>query len=290
MASALHEDNYLIGNRLTSFLRYAGPMNAPNTNIQIENAGSVIRAWRNLRGLSQMNLALDAEVSPRHLSFIETGRAKPSRDMILKLAGTLDMSHADIDRALLAAGFSSQKLKPADAPAQSPAVGQALQVILKAHEPWSAFAFDRTFTLIDFNNAAAATLALMLGEEKSRQPGLNLMRLMFEPEGFRPFLKNFDEVAAHLLRRLARDAAREPFGGPCSDLLQEFGGMALADHDGGDSLVLPITMVLGDAQLNLISTITTLGAPLDAASAEIAIETFLPADDETAALLTALAG
>ena len=265
-------------------------MNAPSQNLQIENAGSVIRAWRNLRGFSQMNLALEAEVSPRHLSFIETGRAKPSRDMIVRLARTLEMSHADIDRALLAAGFASQKLKPAEAPAQSPAVGQALDVILKAHEPWSAFAFDRTFTLINHNEAAARTLAVMLGEEKSREPGLNLMRLMFEPEGFRPFLKNFDEVAAHLLHRLTRDAAREPFGGPCSELLQEFGGMEIDAHENGDAMVLPITMVLGDMTLNLISTITTLGAPLDAASAEIAIETFLPADDTTANILHSLAG
>ncbi len=264
-------------------------MNAPNTNLQIENAGSVIRAWRNLRGFSQMNLALEAEVSPRHLSFIETGRAKPSREMIVRLARTLEMSHADIDRALLAAGFASQKLKPAEAPAQSPAVGQALEVILKAHEPWAAFAFDRTFTLIDHNQAARRVLALMLGEEKAKQPDLNLMRLMFEAEGFRPFLKNFDEVAAHLLHRLTRDAAREPFGGPCSQLLQEFGGLDVQTHDNGDAMVLPITMVLGDVTLNLISTITTLGAPLDAASAEIAIETFLPADDTTANILRSLA-
>lgn len=259
-----------------------------------EAFGRMLRECRRTRRLSQLELALDAEVSQRHLSFLESGRARPSRDMVLLLAQTLDLPLDTRNRLLNAAGFAQlYPRRPLDATAMTP-VRMALERMLAAHEPFPAVVVDRAWNLVMSNRATPKLFALLGGLEAmaARVGGTNLLRLTLHPQGLRPFIANFDEIAVPLLARTAREAAEHP---ALDALLQEvlrYPGLPargrVVDWATPMLPVLPTRFVLGGVELSLISTLTCFGTPMDETTDELRIENLFPADAASEALMRRL--
>src|SRR5688572_19735101 len=178
--------------------------------------GALLRQWRMARKMSQLALALEADISARHLSFLETGRAQPSRDMLLLLATALDVPLRERNRWLMAAGYAPIYQETAlTAPALRP-VQQALEYVLKQQEPYPALVMDRQWNLLRSNQGAARLLQRFLEPAHLQAAGqLNIMHLTFDPHGLRPWIVNWQEVAGHMLQRLQRDAV---LGIPDADL------------------------------------------------------------------------
>jgi transcriptional regulator with XRE-family HTH domain len=255
--------------------------------------GGLIREWRTRRRMSQLDLAAEAEISQRHLSFVESGRAAPSRDMILHLAERLDVPLRQRNLLLLAAGFApSFGDRPLDDPALGPARA-AVDAVLKGHEPAPAIAVDRHWTLVA-SNAAIGPLLAGVAEPALLEPPVNVLRLSLHPGGLAPRIVNLGEWRAHLLHRLRRQ--NETFGDPVlSALEEELSAYPAAVtrqrvvHDAGTSIAHPLRLRAGDTVLSFISTITVFGTPLDVALSELAIESFFPADEATRITLQKLA-
>jgi transcriptional regulator with XRE-family HTH domain len=254
--------------------------------------GDLLREWRERRRLSQLTLALDAEVSTRHLSFLETGRARPSREMVLRLTERLEVPLRERNMMLLAAGFA-----PAypEHDLEDPALGvarTAIDRVLAGHEPFPALAIDRYWTLVAANRVVPALLTGVAPE--LLQPPINVLRLSLHPDGLAAQIANLPEWRGHLLDRLARQV--ELTADPrLSDLLQELGGYA---EDRGTrnidlpvpdqslaSVAMPLCLHTGHGTLSLISTTMVFGTPVDVTLSELAIEAFFPADAATADLL-----
>jgi transcriptional regulator with XRE-family HTH domain len=239
--------------------------------------------------LSQLDLAFEADVSTRHLSFVETGRAHPSRDMILKLAERMEIPLREQNTLLLAGGFApvyrEQSLESPDL-AQA---REAVQRILTGHEPYPAVAIDRHWNLLAFNQAIGPLLAGIAPE--LLQPPVNVLRLGLHPDGLAPRIVNLPEWRAHLLQRLDRQIAHS--GDPeLIDLRSELEGYPYedaAEHGRVDELIVPLVLRTGDGELRLFSTTTVFGTPLEITLSELAIESFFPADAETARTLRELA-
>ncbi|MCG5213724.1 helix-turn-helix transcriptional regulator [Streptosporangium sp. KLBMP 9127] len=252
-----------------------------------ESVGDLLRSWRQRRRVSQLDLAIEAEVSARHISFLETGRARPSREMVLKLAGHLDLPLRHRNRLLLAAGFAPvYREREVAAPEMGP-VRQALDKILAGHEPYPALVVDRAWDLVAANDAAGMFLegvpAHLLAEP------VNIMRLSLHPEGIARHLVNLPEVRAHLLAGLRRQAELSGEG-VLADLHDELAAYRYPGVDlnvallpGGSDILVPLRIRHGDTVLSMFTTIATFGTPVDVTVAELAIETFWPNDEETAA-------
>jgi transcriptional regulator with XRE-family HTH domain len=249
--------------------------------------GHLLRDWRRRRRLSQLDLSIEADVSTRHLSFLETGRARPSRAMVLRLADQLDVPLRERNHLLVAAGFAPlYQERPIDAPEMA-AVREALHKVLGGHEPYPALVVDRGWNLVLAN---AAVGVLLDGVSPALlEPPVNVLRVALHPEGLAPRVINFAEVREHLLSRLARQVALT--GDPATSALYAELRTTAAAADtgghgpGGGDIVLPVRLRAGDQVLNLFSTVTTFGTALDITLAELAIEAFFPADHETAAAL-----
>ena len=253
--------------------------------------GEHLREWRQRRHLSQLDLAGEAEISSRHLSFVETGRAAPSREMVLHLAERLDVPLRDRNVLLVAAGyapiFAERSL---DDPALD-AARQAIDALLSSHEPYPALAIDRHWTLFAHNTAAGR---LMAGADPSllKSP-VNVLRLSLHPKGVAPRILNLAEWRAHLLDRLRRqiDVTADPV---LADLHKELSayprGSLAPPHDKGyPGIVVPLHLKTEGGVLSFLSTTTVFGTPDDITLSEIALETFFPANAETAAALRAMA-
>lgn len=261
-------------------------MNAP-----LSPVGELLRGWRHRRRLSQLDLALAAEVSQRHLSFLESGRAAPSRDMLLRLAEPLAIPLRDRNALLTAAGFApvygERKL---DDPNLA-AARHAVELILEGHLPHPALAVDRHWHLVFANRAVAP---LMAGaDEKLLAPPVNVLRLSLHPDGLAPRIGNLRQWRAHILERLAQQIDASGDVG-LTELLEELKGYPLPPGarphraGGGDSLggiAVPLEFKTGEGTLRFLSTTTVFGTALDISLSELAIETFFPADAATAAAL-----
>lgn len=257
--------------------------------------GALLQYWRKTRSLSQLALAHEAGVSPRHVCFLETGRAKPSRDMVLLLAQVLDVPLRERNALLLAAGFAPMYAETQlDAP-ELASVRAALEAILRQQEPYPAVVMNRRWDIVRGNEAAGRFFALLLGEARASEPA-NVLRLIFDPDGLRPHVANWEAVAETLLHRVAREAV----GGVQDDATVRLMAEVLAypgvparlrDPKLGLPLlpVIPVRFRKGEDTYSYFSTVTTLGTPLDVTLQEIRIECFFPADDETARLARALA-
>lgn len=251
--------------------------------------GSLLRDWRSRRRMSQLDLATDAEISQRHLSFVESGRSKPSRDMVLKLAEHLEVPLRQRNQLLSAAGFApSYSERTLDDPALGSAM-HAVRQVLKGHEPNPALAVDRHWNLIEANGAIGPFLA---GVEDASLlgPPLNVLRLTLHPKGLAPRIANLAEWRSHLLERLRRqnDAAADPVLGALEAELERYPSgprTSTALPHSQAMIAHPLRLRTPDGILSFISTITVFGTAVDITLAEIAIETFFPADDETAAFL-----
>jgi transcriptional regulator with XRE-family HTH domain len=247
--------------------------------------GSLLREWRQRRHLSQLDLALEAGVSARHLSFLETGRSKPSREMVLHLSDQLDVPLRDRNQLLLAAGFSpAYTERPLDAPEMTP-VREALERILKGHEPYPAVVVDRWWDLA----AANAGIALFTAEVAPHlmEPPVNALRVTLHPDGMAPRIANLAEWRAHLLDRLRRQIAvtsDDRLAALYAELSGYPGGEAtLAAHEPG--IAVPLRVSVDGTALSFFSTVATFGTAVDITLAELAIEAFFPADEATSAYL-----
>ena len=252
--------------------------------------GDHLREWRQRRHLSQLDLAGDAEISARHLSFVETGRAAPSRDMVLRLAERLDVPLRERNVLLVAAGFAPAfPNRSLDDPALA-AARQAMDTVLKAHEPYPALAVDRHWNLVSAN---AMIAPFLVGVAPSLlAPPVNVMRLSFHPQGLAPLTVNLAEWCGHLLERLHRqcEATADPVLIALYEELKTYPIPARkAPHTiGADSLAVPFRIRMGDDVLSFISTTMVFGTPLDVTLSELALETFFPADDLTTAAMRAM--
>jgi len=269
-------------------------MNAQTATARAEptkpaHVGDHLREWRQRRHLSQLDLAGDAEISARHLSFVETGRAAPSRDMVLKLAERLEVPLRERNVLLVAAGYAPAfPQRPLDDPALKSARA-AIELVLKAHEPNPALTYDRHWNLVSANRMVAPLLegvpARLLG-----QP-LNILRLAFHPEALAARTVNLGEWCAHLLERLHRqcEATADP---GLIQLYQELKAYPIPARSAPlspDNVAIPFKMRFGAEVLSFISTTMIFGTPVDVTLSELALETFFPADDLTAARMRAMA-
>lgn len=253
--------------------------------------GDRLREWRQRRHLSQLDLAGDAEISARHLSFVETGRAAPSREMVLRLAERLDVPLRERNVLLVAAGFAPAfPDRSLDDPALT-AARQAMETVLKAHEPYPALAVDRHWNLVSANAMIAPFLAGVAPSLLT--PPLNVMRLSFHPQGLAPLTVNLAEWCGHLLERLHRqcEATADPVLIALYEELKTYPIPARkAPHTvGADSLAVPYKIRMGDNVLSFISTTMVFGTPLDVTLSELALETFFPADELTTETMRSLA-
>jgi len=253
--------------------------------------GDHLREWRQRRRLSQLDLALEAEISTKHLSFMETGRAQPSREMVLHLAERLDVPLRERNVLLVSAGFAPVFPQRALGDPALQAARKAVDLVLKGHEPYPAIAIDRHWTLIAHNAAVPPLLAT--ADPALLLPPVNVLRLSLHPNGLAPRIANLGEWRAHLLTRL-RQQIDVTADGELMRLLDELSaypapGGAKApratvseDYAG---IVVPLRFITDAGTLSLFSTTTIFGTPVDVTLSELAIESFFPADAETAELL-----
>lgn len=276
------------------------------TNDTRAGVGPLLRDWRRRRRLSQLDLALEAGISARHLSFVETGRSKPSAEMVLRLAEQLDVPLRERNQLLLAGGYApAYEERDLQAPELAP-VHDAIQRVLDGHDPYPALVVDRHWNLLAGNHSVALLTAGVAPE--LLRPPLNAMRLALHPDGLAPRIVNHGEWRAHLLERLARqvavtsdprlqalleEVAAYPAPGGGGDDHGDRAGEARpapptpADHDLAGQIAVPLRLRTEAGQLNLISIVSTFGTAVDITVAELSIEAFFPADEQTAALLRA---
>lgn len=247
-----------------------------------------LRSWRQRRRRSQLDLALDAEISARHLSFLETGRSRPSREMVLRLAEKLEVPLRERNGLLVAAGFAPLfPERPLDDPGLQ-AARRAVDLVLKGHEPFPALAIDRHWNLVASNAAVAPMLAGVDGS--LLEPPVNVLRLSLHPAGLAPRIVNSGEWRLHLFERLQRQieltADRK-----LMELFEELKEYPVREEQPGrpatdyGSVVVPFRLRAGERELAFFSTTTVFGTPIDITLSELAIEAFFPADEATAAAL-----
>lgn len=253
--------------------------------------GEHLRGWRQRRRMTQMDLALEAEISPKHMSFIETGRSRPSRQMVLHLAEVLEIPLRERNALLTAAGFAPVfPERSLDAPDLA-AAKRAVDLVLKGHEPFPALAVDRHWNLVAANAAAAA---FMVADPELITPPVNVLRLSLHPRGLASRVVNLTEWRAHILERLRRqiDITADPVLEALHAELKAYPappaavGAAHGDDYGG--VVVPLKLTTDQGVLAFISTMTVFGTPVDVTLSELALETFFPADDFTARALISL--
>jgi transcriptional regulator with XRE-family HTH domain len=261
--------------------------------------GPMLRTWRRRRGASQLALALQSGVSQRHVSFLESGRAKPSREMVVQLTTALDVPLRQRNTMLLAAGFAPVYRETSlGAPELAP-VRQAIDRMLKQQEPYPAVVIDRLWNLLDANEAAMAfTVFLNEGPPPPPPPGKqpNLLRSLLDPKGLRPKLTNWEEVARYLVSTTYAEILADGGEPKALAFIEEV--MAYPDvpasfrklrFEERPAPVLTLDYIVGGKSLSVFTTIATLGTPQDVTLQEVRIECFFPADERSDALFKSLA-
>lgn len=260
--------------------------------------GSILSEWRAVRRLSQLDLALLAGISQRHVSFLESGRAKPSRDMIFKLADGLDLPLRARNDLFLSAGYAPLYPERRLDLSEMKAAREALELILHHHEPYPAIVMDINWNIVMRNNAVSRIVTHCVGADALRQlfPDgvINFIELMFAPNGLRPHIINWADSRAALLRRLRREAAGNA-GSPSETLRRKFDrdprplGRETGCHDGSPDPMLSLELRVGDTRIRLFSTFATFGTPQDVSLQELRIDMSFPADEMTRNFLDAAA-
>lgn len=249
--------------------------------------GDQLRSWRHRRRLSQLELSLDSDVSARHLSFVETGRSKPSREMVMRLADTLEIPLRERNALLLAAGYAPMySERPLGADEMRP-VRSAIDRFLRAHEPYPALVVDRWHDILAANDALGS-LTAGCADWLSEAPA-NAIRIALHPEGMAPRVLNFDEWSGHLVSGLRREAALTG-DERLEALLAEvcsYPGVAPSERvaDAGRALFVPLRIADREGELAFVSTIATFGTAVDVTLAELSVEAFYPANASTATRL-----
>jgi transcriptional regulator with XRE-family HTH domain len=251
--------------------------------------GPLLRDWRRRRRLSQLDLALEAAVSARHLSFVETGRSKPSRELLLKLAEHLDVPLRERNELLLAAGYAPAYAEHSLDDDDMAPIRDALKLFLDGHEPFPAIAVDRQWELVAANATATAIMTEGVDPELL-QPPVNTLRVTLHPDGIAPRIVNFAEYSADLLTHLRREAvlSADPALASLYEELRAYPNVdegLTAAREPSAGLFVPLRLLVQGEELTFFSTISTFGTALDVTVAELAIESLFPADEKTAKAL-----
>jgi transcriptional regulator with XRE-family HTH domain len=243
--------------------------------------------------MSQLDFAAEAEISSRHLSFLETGRSQPSRDMLLHLAELLEVPLRERNALLIAAGFAPMFGERALSDPALQAAREAVELVLKGHEPFPALAIDRHWTML----AANSTVGVLLGGVHAEllTPPVNVLRLSLHPNGLAPRIVNLAQWRAHLFARLRRqiDVSADPVLVALLDELTTYPAPAANAREAridASTVIVPLQLAHDGRVLSFISTTTVFGTPIDVTLSELALETFFPADAATSALLKMLSG
>jgi transcriptional regulator with XRE-family HTH domain len=286
----------LPGHDGTAATAYHGGMNAPESlPARRLSVGDHVRQWRQLRRLSQLDLALEADISPRHLSCVETGKANPSRELVLRLCERLAVPLRERNAWLVAAGYAPMYREHAWDDPSMQAARRAVQHLLDAHAPWPALAFDRHWNLVLANGMVAPLLDGVDAALLAARP--NLLRIALHPRGLAPRIANLDQWRAHLFERLQRQI-RDTGDGTLTALLAEVRaypappalGAPTATPYAHPDVLMPLLLDTPAGRLHLISTTTVFGSPLDITLQELALETFFPGDEASANALRRMAG
>jgi transcriptional regulator with XRE-family HTH domain len=250
--------------------------------------GELLRAWRERRRLSQLDLSIQADISTRHLSFVETGRSTPSREMVLRLADQLEVPLRERNRLLLAAGYAPLYPETALGAPRLSVVRQALRQVLAGHEPYPAAVVDRGWNLVDANSSSAMLTEGIAPELLA--PPMNVLRASLHPDGLARRIANLGEWRAHLLARLRRQIAHTG-DGDLAELYEELRAYPCDQPEpevelpGPGDVAVPLRLRHRGRELAFFSTTAVFGTPLDVTVAELAIESFFPADAGTASWL-----
>ena len=269
--------DYAAGNGVRYAPGYASRMLIDNS----APIGEYIRQWRMHRRMSQLDLALEAEISTRHLSFLETGRARPSREMVLNLAERLRVPQRERNRLLLAAGFAPAFVeRPIDSP-ELAAARTAIGHVLAGYMPYPALAVDRRWNLVDSNAAVASIIAGIAPHLLA--PPINVLRLSLHPDGLAPRIANLPQWRSAIFARLREQIEASADQGLVA-LLDELRGLPGGETEAADpgAVIIPMVLESDAGRLSLIGMTTIFGTPVDISLSELAIEAFLPADAETA--------
>jgi transcriptional regulator with XRE-family HTH domain len=256
-------------------------------------AGDLLRGWRMRRAISQADLAFEAGISARHLSYVETGKAACSRATLLQLATALDLSLRDRNALLEAGGFARQYgERDLSAPELADA-RRAIDLLLRRHEPFPAIVTDRRWNVVDANGAARRVIAHFLGAERLERP-LNHMRLFLAPDELRPFVEDWPRLAGALMMRARHEAMAAPLDAPLQATWRELGRLpdlptAVVTGDDAPGPLCEIRLRSPTFPIGLIGAVLTLGTPQDVTLQELRVEIFMPADAASEAALTALA-
>jgi transcriptional regulator with XRE-family HTH domain len=269
----------------------------PAASRTVGNFGRLLKQWRERRRLSQLALAVDAEISSRHLSFIETGRAQPSRDMVLLLSRVLEVPPRGRNDLLTAAGFAPVYRETGLEAPEMADVRRALDFMMRQQEPYPGLVIDGHWNILMTNGGARRLMGLFLDADAVAAVGgpPNAMRLFYHPRGMRPFIVNWEATAAGLIQWLHRDLARGIGDAETSRLLEELLSYPdvpqkwrTLDLDAAPVPFLCVELRRGNTHLTFFSTLTTLGVPYDITLHELRVECFFPADAATEDLLRRL--
>ncbi|MEW2255960.1 helix-turn-helix transcriptional regulator [Streptomyces sp. NPDC047869] len=271
-----------------------GPTASAATNADKGQAGRLLRSWRERRRMSQLELALRADSSARHISFIETGRSRPSEEMVLRLAEHLQVPVRERNALLLAAGYAPRYPEtPLDDPALD-ALRDGMERLIQGYEPYPALVVDAGYTVVAANRGIALLLEGVA--EELMTPAPNAMRLTLHPDGLAPRIRNLREWRGHLLAQMERQIALDR-SDQLRALYEEVAGYPVPEDAPGDEpagpvpyFALPLRIEHDGRILSFVSSISTFNTPMDVTVAELAIETFLPADPATSKYLHTLAG
>ncbi len=253
---------------------------------QARELGELLRHWRAARGKSQLALSLDSGLSQRHLSFIESGRSSPSRQALLEISDALDIPLRERNNLLLSAGYAPIYVESEWSAPEMQSLTKALERVLKQHEPFPAIVMDRYWYVMMRNEAAPRFFNHFIDLE-ARKPPRNLLHLMFDPKGMRPFITNWPQVASSLLRRVYRESIGRLIDEKTRELLAQLRAYpgVQADWERSESSstlpLVPIGFELKGTRINLFSLITTVGAPVSITAQEFRVECMFPADEES---------
>ncbi len=256
--------------------------------VESRKVGDLLREWRERRRLSQLDLAYDAEISQRHLSFLEIGRSQPSREMLLRLAEHLEIPLRERNVLLASAGFAAVFPERSLDDESLPAARRAVDLILNGLEPNPSFAVDRHWTLVAANKAAMNILLADV-DPSLLNPPVNMLRLCLHPKGFTPQLMNYSEWRGSVLKYLERQVEATA-DASLMELLQELksypkpesaSNAEPAAEIANSGISIPLRLRKNEGELSFISTVTVFGTPIDVTLSELAIESFFPADKRT---------
>ena len=248
--------------------------------------GQSIKRWRKSRGFSQLDLSLHADISSKHISFLENGRAQPSKGMIIHLSNILEVPLSERVLLFAAAGFSDTYSQMSLNQPEMSSVKQALELLLDNHAPFPAMVFDCDWNIVLANEPQKRLTMLLMQKQPNFPSSNNVMELLFDPNGFRPFINNWAEVAYSLLQRLQRE--RMMHQDRPSDLIERL--LAYPDipsdwHTQATSMniqpMIPIDIILGDVRLKLFSTLASFGTAIDVTMQDLMIEQYFPSDAVT---------